>query len=181
MCIMTLILLLLHQCLSLKVLVPLCLFTRLRTSFACTPPELDMDPHFMGQQSSSFEQAHQLNEFASPQLQEVVQHNSTIHERDRGILPTPYVPPHRRMLMPTPYLHPHEPTLSSSFESFKMSRPPCNEVQLEAIQCLREILGIGVNKMKTNEWYPPPHTSCKNMVAPYMSCYGGRQMCYAPP
>ncbi|KAK9937960.1 hypothetical protein M0R45_014723 [Rubus argutus] len=132
--------------------------------------------------ATSQEQLHQVDEFtATPQRLEVVQHTSTIHERDRGILPTPYIPPHRRMFMPTSYLHPHEPRLSSSFESFKMSSPPCNEVQLEAIQCLREILGIGVNKMKTNEWYPPPHASCKYMVAPYMSCYGGRQMYFAPP
>ncbi|KAK9922374.1 hypothetical protein M0R45_030840 [Rubus argutus] len=151
-------------------------------SLACVPPVLDLDPYSSDPQTSSFRQLHQVNEFtATPQRLEVVQHTSTINERDRGILPTPYVPPHRRMFMPTLYLHPHEPTLSSSFESFKMSSPPCSEVQLEAIQCLREILGIGVNKMKTHEWYPPPHASYKSMVAPYMSCYGGRQMYFAPP
>ncbi|KAK9932583.1 hypothetical protein M0R45_019814 [Rubus argutus] len=146
------------------------------------PPDLDLDPYSSDPQTSSFRQLHQVDEStATPQRLEVVQHTSTIHERDRGILPTPYVPPHRRMFMPTPYLHPHEPTLSSSFESFKMSSPPCSEIQLKAIQCLREILGIGVNKMKTHEWYPPPHASYKSMVAPYMSCYGGRQMYFAPP
>ncbi|KAK9943623.1 hypothetical protein M0R45_009226 [Rubus argutus] len=139
-------------------------------SFACVLPELDLDPHFMGQQSSSFEQAHQLNEFESPQLQEVVKPTSTINECARGgIPPTPYIPPHRRGILPTPYFHPHEHRLSSSFESFKMTSPPCSEVQLEAIQCLREILGIGINRMKTYECHP------------YLSYYGGRQMCYAPP
>ncbi|KAK9922393.1 hypothetical protein M0R45_030858 [Rubus argutus] len=124
-------------------------------SFACVLPELDLDPHFMGQQSSSFEQAHQLNEFESPQLQEVVKPTSTINECARGgIPPTPYIPPHRRGLLPTPYFHPHEHRLSSSFKSFKMTSPPCSEVQLEAIQCLREILGIGINKMKTYECHP---------------------------
>ncbi|KAK9929242.1 hypothetical protein M0R45_026348 [Rubus argutus] len=150
-------------------------------SLACVRPELDMDPHFMGQQTSSFEQVHQLDEFQSPQRLEAVQPNSTIHERDRGILPTPYIPPHRRMFMPTSYVYPHEHRLSSSFESFKMRSPPCNEVQLEAIQCLRDILGIGQNRVMTHEWYPPPYTSCKSMVAPYMSCYGGRLPYFAPP
>ncbi|KAK9932341.1 hypothetical protein M0R45_019582 [Rubus argutus] len=139
------------------------------TSFACVPPELDMDPHFMGQQSSSFEQAHQLNEFESPQLQEVVKPTSTINECARGIPSTPYIPPHRRGLLPTPYFHPHEHRLSSSFESFKMTSPPSSEVQLEAIQCLGELMGIGVNRMKTYECHP------------YLSYYGGRKMCYAPP
>jgi hypothetical protein len=150
-------------------------------SVPCVIPELDMDPHFMSQQTSSFEQVHKVDEFHSPQMLEVVQPTSTIHERDRGILPTPYIPPHRRMFMPTPYLHPNEHTLSSSFESFKMKSPPCSEVQLEAIQCLREILGFEVNRMKMHECYQPPYTSCKSMVAPYMSCYGGRQMYFAPP
>jgi hypothetical protein len=145
------------------------------------PPDLDMDPHFMGQQTSSFEQVHKLDEFHSPQRLKVVQPTSTIHERDRGILPTPYIPPHRRLFMPTPYLHPHEHRFSSSFESFKMKSPPCNEVQLEAIQCLREILGIGVNRMKTHECHPSSYASYNSMVAPYMSCYGGRQMYFAPP
>ncbi|KAK9901739.1 hypothetical protein M0R45_002011 [Rubus argutus] len=146
------------------------------------PPDLDLDPYSSDPQTSSFRQIHQVDEStANPQRLEVVQHTSTIHERDRGILPTPYVPPHRRMFMPTSYIHPYEHTLSPSFESFKMRSSPCSEVQLEAIQCLREILGIGVNKMKTHEWYPPPHASYKSMVAPYMSCYGGRQMYFAPP
>ncbi|KAK9929258.1 hypothetical protein M0R45_026362 [Rubus argutus] len=124
-------------------------------SLACVRPELDMDPHFMGQQTSSFEQVHQLDEFQSPQRLEAVQPNSTIHERDRGILPTPYIPPHRRMFMPTSYVYPHEHRLSSSFESFKMRSPPCNEVQLEAIQCLRDILGIGQNRVMTHECFCP--------------------------
>ncbi|KAK9906077.1 hypothetical protein M0R45_000054 [Rubus argutus] len=146
------------------------------------PPDLDLDPYSSDPQTSSFRQIHQVDEStATPQRLEVVQHTSTIHERDRGILPTPYVPPHRRMFMPTSYIHPHEHTLSSSFESFKMRSSPCSEVQLEAIQCLREILGIGVNRMKIHECHPPPYTSCKSMVAPYMSCYGGRQMYFAPP
>ncbi|KAK9928983.1 hypothetical protein M0R45_026094 [Rubus argutus] len=143
---------------------------KVEASFACVLPELDLDPHFMGQQSSSFEQEHQLNEFESPQLQEVVKPTSTINEcAQGGIPPTPYIPPHRRGILPTPYFHPHEHRLSSSFESFKMTSPSCSEVQLEAIQCLREILGIGINRMKTYECHP------------YLSYYGGRQMCYAPP
>ncbi|KAK9928647.1 hypothetical protein M0R45_025771 [Rubus argutus] len=146
------------------------------------PPDLDLDPYSPDPQTSSFRQIHQVDEsIATPQKLEVVQHTSTIHERDRGILPTPYVPPYRRMLMPTSYIHPNEHTLSPSFESFKMRSSPCSEVQLEAIQCLREILGTGVNKMKTHEWYPAPHASYKSMVALYMSCYGGRQMYFAPP
>ncbi|KAK9912095.1 hypothetical protein M0R45_035970 [Rubus argutus] len=76
-------------------------------SLTCVPPDLDLDPYFFGSKTSSFRQLHQVDEFtATPQRLEVVQHTSTIHERDRGILPTPYVPPHRRMFMPTPYLHP---------------------------------------------------------------------------
>ena len=143
---------------------------KVEASFACVLPELDLDPHFMGQQSSSFEQEHRLNEFESPQLQEVVKPTSTINEcAQGGIPPTPYIPPHRRGILPTPYFHPHEHRLSSSFESFKMTSPSCSEVQLEAIQCLREILGIGINRMKTYECHP------------YLSYYGGRQMCYAPP
>ena len=154
---------------------------------AYVPPSLDMDPHFTDPQTSSFRQVHELNEFASPPKHEVVQPTPTIHERDRGILPTPYVPPHRRRFMPTPYYHPYDYRLSSthpnleSFESFKMRSPPCSEVQLEAIQCLREILGIGENKVKMHEWYPSPFSGCNSMATPYMSCYGGRQMCYAPP
>ena len=126
-------------------------------SLACVLPELDMDPHFMCQQTSSFEQVHKPVESLSTQRQEVVKPTSTIHEHDRGIPPTPYIPPHRRGLLPTP------------FESFKMRSPPCSEVQLEAIQCLREILGIGVNRMKTHECHP------------YLSYFGGRQMYFAPP
>ncbi|KAK9902373.1 hypothetical protein M0R45_001612 [Rubus argutus] len=146
------------------------------------PPDLDLDPYSSDPQTSSFRQIHQVDESTTtPQRLEVVQHTSTIHKRDRGILPTPYVPPHRRMFMLTSYIHPHEHTLSPSFESFKMRSSPCSEVQLEAIQCLREILGIGVNRMKIHECHPPPYTSCKSMVAPYMSCYGGRQMYFAPP
>jgi hypothetical protein len=126
-------------------------------TLACVLPELDIDPHFMDQQTSSFEQVHKPVEFLSTKRQEVVKPTSTIHECDRGIPPTPYIPPHRRGLLPTP------------FESFKMRSPPCSEVQLEAIQCLREILGIGVNMMKTHECHP------------YLSCFGGRQMYFAPP
>ena len=100
---------------------------------------------------------HKPVEFLSTQRQEVVKPTSTIDERDRGIPPTPYIPPHRRGLLPTP------------FESFKMRSPPCSEVQLEAIQCLREIVGIGVNRMKTHECHP------------YLSCFGGREMYFAPP
>ena len=130
---------------------------KIETSLACVLPELDMDPHFMGQQTSSFEQVHKPIEFLSSQRQEVVKPTSTIHERDRGIPPTPYIPPHRRGLLPTP------------FESFKMRSPSCSEVQLEAIQCLREILGIGVNRIKTHECHP------------YLSYFGGRQMHFSPP
>jgi hypothetical protein len=154
---------------------------------ACVPPSLDMDPHFTDPQTSSFRQVHKLNEFASPPKHEVVQPTPTIHERDRGILPTPYVPPHRRRFTPTPYFHPHGYRLPSthpnleSFESFKMRSPPCSEVQLEAIQCLREILGIGENMMKVHEWYPSPFSDCKSMATPYMSYQGGRQMYFAPP
>ena len=126
-------------------------------SLACVLPELDTDPHFMSQQTSSFEQVHKPVEFLSTQRQEVEKPTSTIHERDRGIPPTPYIPPHRRGLLPTP------------FESFKMRSPPCSEVQLEAIQWLREILGIGVIRMKTHECHP------------YLSCLDGRQMYFAPP
>ncbi|KAK9902444.1 hypothetical protein M0R45_001683 [Rubus argutus] len=154
---------------------------------ACVPPSLDMDPHFTDPQTSSFRQVHKLDEFISPPKHEVVQPTPTIHERDRGILPTPYVPPHRRRFTPTPYCHPHgyrfpstHPNLES-FESFKMRSPPCSEVQLEAIQCLREILGIGENRMKVHEWYPSPLSDCKSMATSYMNYLGGRQMCYAPP
>jgi hypothetical protein len=149
------------------------------TSVAYAPPELDMDPYFLDSQTSSFRQVHNSNEFSSPQKQEFEHPAPIIHERDRGILPTPYIPPHRRGLLPTPYLHPYEHRLSSSFESFKMRSPSCSEVQLEAIQCLRDILGIGVNKMNGHEWYPFP--SCRSMVAPYMNYSGGRQMCFVPP
>ncbi|KAK9922612.1 hypothetical protein M0R45_031069 [Rubus argutus] len=145
-------------------------------------PNLDLDPYSSDPQTSSFRQIHQVDESTTTsQRLEAVQPNSTIHERDRGILHTPYIPPHRRMFMPTPYVYQHEHRLSSSFESFKMRSPPCNEVQLEAIQCLRDILGIGQNRVMTHEWYPPPYTSCKSMVAPYMSCYGGRLPYFAPP
>ncbi|KAK9928909.1 hypothetical protein M0R45_026026 [Rubus argutus] len=146
------------------------------------PPDLNLDPYSSDPQTSSFRQIHQVDgSTTTSQRIEVVQPTSTIHERDRGILPTPYVPPHRRMFMPTPYLHPNEHILSSSFESFKMRSPPCSEVQLEAIQCLRNILGIGENRMKVHEWYPSPFSDYKSMATPYMSYYGGRQMYFAPP
>ncbi|KAK9943589.1 hypothetical protein M0R45_009193 [Rubus argutus] len=108
-------------------------------SFACVLPELDLDPHFMGQQSSSFEQAHQLNEFESPQLQEVVKPTSTINEcAQGGIPPTPYIPPHRRGILPTPYFHPHEHRLSSSFESFKMTSPHAVSGETAPIQAVEQ-------------------------------------------
>jgi hypothetical protein len=139
-------------------------------SLTCVPPDLDLDPYSSDPQTSSFRQLHQVDEFtATPQRQEVVKPTSTIYVHDRRIAPTPYIPPHRRGLLPTP------------FESFKMKSPPCNEVQLEAIQCLRDILGIGVNRVMTHEWYPNPFPCYNSMAAPYMNYLGGRQMCYAPP
>ncbi|KAK9912558.1 hypothetical protein M0R45_036420 [Rubus argutus] len=155
---------------------------KIETSSAGVTPNLDMDPYSSDPETSSFIQVHKLKESTTTlQRQEVVQPTSTILERERGILPTPYVPPHRRGLLPTPYFHPHEQRFSSLFESLKMRSPSCCEVQFEAIQCLRDILGIGVNRVMTHEWYPNPFSSCKSMAAPYMSCYGGRQMYFAPP
>jgi hypothetical protein len=155
---------------------------KIEASSAGITPNLDMDPYSPDPQTSSFIQVHKLKEStATLQRQEAVHPTSTIHERDRGILPTPYIPPHRRGLLPTPYFHPHGQRLSSSFESLKMRSPSCCEVQFEAIQCLRDILGIGVNRVMTHEWYPNPFPSCKPWDTPYMSCYGGRQMYFAPP
>ncbi|KAK9912974.1 hypothetical protein M0R45_036803 [Rubus argutus] len=44
---------------------------KIEASLACVLPELDMDPHFMGQQTSGFEQVHKPVEFLSTQRQEV--------------------------------------------------------------------------------------------------------------
>jgi hypothetical protein len=145
---------------------------KIEVSSTCVPPNLDMDPHFTYPQTSSFGQMHKLNESASPQRSEFVHHASTINEQDRGILPTPYIPPHRRRLF---YSRPN----FGMYESHNQKRPPLTEVQIETILCLREILGIGMNRRMIHEWSPFP---CYNsMTAPYMSCYGGRQIYFAPP
>jgi hypothetical protein len=107
-----------------------------------------------------------------------------ILENMNGLLPTPYRPVHWRGLLPTPSLHLHEqrwspiPPNFETYELYKKKSPSLSEVQLEAIQCLREILGIGGNKMKMQEW--PLFQSCKSMATPFMSCFGGKEY-FEPP
>ena len=142
-------------------------------------------PTLIEEEVSNVEQVHEPSESTtSLSKEEHVPSTPPILENMKGLLPTPYRPIHWRGLLPTPSLHLHEqrlPPTPPNFETYELHKkksPPLSEVQLEAIQCLREILGIGVNKMKMQEW--PTLQSCKSMVTPFMNCFGGKE-CYEPP
>ena len=142
-------------------------------------------PTVIDEEVSNVEQVHEPSESTTSfSKEEHVPSTPPTLENMKGLLPTPYYPIHMRGLLPRPSLHLQEhrlfptPPNFETYELYKKKSPPLSEVQLEAIQCLREILGISVNKMKMQEW--PPFQSCRSMATPFMNCFGGKE-CFEPP
>lgn len=85
------------------------------------PPDLDMDPYFLDQQTSILGQVHKLNESISPQKHQFNAPTSTIHKCGRGILPTPYVPYclHHIFILTNEHRFSSAPPNLETFKSFK--------------------------------------------------------------